>query len=55
MLYRIPLFDLNVDSREEQAVLEVLRDRWISMGPRTELFERRFGELMGTPQAVAVS
>jgi dTDP-4-amino-4,6-dideoxygalactose transaminase len=54
-MYRIPLFDLNFDAQEEQAVLEVLRDRWISMGPRTELFERRFGELMGTPQAVAVS
>jgi dTDP-4-amino-4,6-dideoxygalactose transaminase len=25
------------------------------MGPRTELFERRFGELLGTPQAIAVS
>jgi len=55
MLYRIPLFDLNVDSQEEQAILEVLRDRWISMGPKTELFERRFGDLLGTPQTIAVS
>jgi dTDP-4-amino-4,6-dideoxygalactose transaminase len=55
MLYRIPLFDLNFGTQEEQAVLEVLRDRWISMGPRTELFERRFGELLGTSQAIAVS
>ena len=55
MMYRIPLFDLNFDVQEEQAVVEVLRDRWISMGPRTELFERRFGELLGTPQAIAVS
>jgi dTDP-4-amino-4,6-dideoxygalactose transaminase len=54
-MYRIPLFDLNVDAQEEQAVLEVLRDRWISMGPRTELFERRFGELLGTSQTIAVS
>ncbi len=55
MSYRIPLFDLNFDAQEEQAVLDVLRDRWISMGPRTELFERRFEQLLGTPQAVAVS
>ena len=55
MSYRIPLFDLTVDVQEEQAVLEVLRDRWISMGPRTERFEQRFAELLGASNAVAVS
>ena len=53
--YRIPLFDLAFDDREYEAVLQTLRDRWISMGPRTEEFERRFGQLLGSPHAAAVS
>jgi dTDP-4-amino-4,6-dideoxygalactose transaminase len=53
--YRIPLFDLAFDDREYEAVLQTLRERWISMGPRTEEFERRFAELLGTPHAAAVS
>jgi dTDP-4-amino-4,6-dideoxygalactose transaminase len=53
--YRIPLFDLAFDDREYDAVLQTLRDRWISMGPRTEEFERRFAQFLDTPHAAAVS
>jgi len=53
--YRIPLFDLAFDEREYDAVLQTLRERWISMGPKTEEFERRFAEKVGAPHAVAVS
>jgi dTDP-4-amino-4,6-dideoxygalactose transaminase len=53
--YRIPLFDLAFDDREYEAVLQTLRERWISMGPRTEDFERRFAQFLGTPHAAAVS
>ena len=35
MSYSIPLFELNYDENEERAMLEVLRSRWISTGPRT--------------------
>ena len=55
MTYKIPLFDLNFNEEEENAVLEVLRSRWISSGPRTEQFELRFAGMLQSPHAVAVA
>ncbi len=55
MKYKIPLFDLNFNHREEAAVLKTLRSRWISMGPRTLEFERIFGRMIGSQYALAVS
>lgn len=40
---------------EEAAVVEVLRSGWLATGPRTEAFERRFAELVGTRCAVATN
>ena len=54
MAYSIPLFDLNYDEAEEQAVLAVLRSRWISMGERTAQLEQRFAEHVQTFHAVAL-
>jgi dTDP-4-amino-4,6-dideoxygalactose transaminase len=42
MHWRIPLADLNYDEREEQAVLEIVRSRWLTMGAVTERFESEF-------------
>ncbi len=53
--YEVPLFDLAYDEAEERAVLDVLRSRWISMGPRTRELEERFAAMLGTRHAVAVS
>lgn len=55
MAYQIPLFDLNYDAAEERAVLEVLRSKWISMGPRTAELEQAFASHTGARHAVAVS
>jgi dTDP-4-amino-4,6-dideoxygalactose transaminase len=55
MSYRIPLFDLNFDQAEEQAVLACLRSKWISTGPRTADFERTFSEMCGGAHAIALS
>lgn len=46
-MWKIPLFDLNYDQREEEAVLAVLRSRWLTMGPRTQEFEERFAAYLG--------
>ncbi|TQM47052.1 dTDP-4-amino-4,6-dideoxygalactose transaminase [Arcticibacter tournemirensis] len=54
-MYKIPLFDLNFDSREEQAVIDVLRSKWISTGPKTIEFEERFAKLLNVEHAVAVA
>ena len=55
MNYTIPLFDLNYDREEEQAVLDVLRSKWVSLGPRTEAFEQAFAARLGAQKAVALS
>jgi len=46
-MWNVPLFELNFDDREEAAVVEVLRSRWLTMGPRTEEFERKFAAALG--------
>ena len=55
MGYRIPLFELTVGPKEERALVETLRSRWISMGSRVLEFEKRFAALHGANHAVAVS
>jgi len=55
MEYKIPLFDLNFDACEEQAVLEVLRSKWISTGPKTAEFEQLFSEMLHVKNAIALT
>lgn len=55
MDWRVPLCDLAFDEREEKAVQEVVRSRWMTMGPRTEEFESAFAEFVGSRYAVACS
>lgn len=52
---RIPLSDLSYDAAEEQAVLEVLRSRWLSSGPQVEAFEKEFAAYLGCDTAFAVA
>jgi hypothetical protein len=46
MQYRIPLFELNSDENEETAVIETLRSKRISMGPKTAELEERLNEML---------
>lgn len=55
MSWRIPLFDLDYGPEEEQAVLDVLRSRWLTMGEVTQHFEQAFAAYCGVKHAVAVS
>lgn len=55
MSYKIPLFDLNFDEKEEQAVLETLKSKWISAGPKTMEFENKFSELLRVNHSLALS
>jgi len=55
MSYSIPLFELNYDENEERAMLEVLRSRWISTGPRTAELEGVFARWIGVKHAIALS
>jgi dTDP-4-amino-4,6-dideoxygalactose transaminase len=52
---RIPVFDVRLADGEVEAVADTLRSGWLTMGPRTEAFEREFANHLGVPHAVAVS
>jgi len=45
-MWKIQLFELNYDMREVEAVAEVLRSGWITMGEKTKDFEKSFGEFL---------
>jgi perosamine synthetase len=51
----VPLARPVLGEAEERAVLEVLRSRHLSLGPRVPEFERRFAARLGVPHASAVS
>ena len=55
MNYKIPLFDLNFDEAEERAVIETLRSKWISTGPKTAEFENKFSGMLQVDYAVALA
>ncbi len=55
MIYNIPLFDLNFDEKEEQAVVETLKSKWISAGPKTGDLEEKMANLLNCKFALAVS
>ncbi len=55
MNYKIPLFDLNFDAEEEQAVTDTLRSKWISTGPKTIEFENKFSSLLNVKYSIALS
>jgi len=44
-----------ISEAEIEAVTEVLKSGWLSTGPKTEEFEKRFAEYIGVKHALAVS
>src|SRR5512134_2616336 len=55
MDWRVPLSDIDFDEREEQAVLDVVRSRWLTMGAVTQQFEQEFAAYAGAKHAIAVT
>ena len=53
--WRVPLFDLDYGVQEREAVLEVLKRRWLTMGAVTGEFEESFARYMDVTHAVAAS
>ena len=51
----VPLFDIRLSDEEIGAVEAALRSGWLTMGPRTEAFERTFADHLGVRHAVLVS
>ncbi len=53
--WRVPLTDIAVPEQDVQAVLDCLESGWLTMGPRTDAFERALENYVGTPHAVTVA
>ena len=51
----VPLSLPDIGEREREAVDEVLRSRWLSMGPVVAAFENKIAEYVGVRQAVAIN
>lgn len=45
--WKTQLFELNYDERELRAAAEVIQSGWITMGEKTQSFERAFAEFLG--------
>ena len=54
-LPEIPFTDLRLQPQDVEAVADTLRSGWLTMGPRTEAFERAFAEQLDCKHALAVS
>ncbi len=52
---RIKMFEPQIGSEEINAVVDVLKSRWLAHGPVVEAFEREFAEYIGVRYAAAVS
>ena len=55
MEWRVPLADVKLGIEEENAVLEVLRSGWLTMGPVTQAFEEELAAFVGAKHAFAVN
>ena len=55
MSWKVPLSDLDFGEEEEQAVMGVLKSKWLTMGEVTQAFEREFEAYLGARHALAVS
>ena len=55
MEWRVPLADVKLGIEEENAVLEVLRSGWLTMGAVTQAFEQELAAFVGAKYAFAVN
>lgn len=54
-MYKIPLFDLNYDEREQKAVAETIASKWISSGPKCMELEEKFRKALNVSYSYAVA
>jgi len=55
MAWRIPLSDIEFGPEEEQAVLDVVHSRWLTMGAATQEFEKEYSAYLQCKHALAVA
>ena len=55
MEWKVTLSDIDLGDGEIKAVVEVLKSKWLSMGPVTQKFEQEFAKYLNVKHAFAVS
>ncbi|MBW2045275.1 MAG: DegT/DnrJ/EryC1/StrS family aminotransferase [Deltaproteobacteria bacterium] len=55
MKWKVSLADIDLGQDEINAVVKVLKSKWLTMGPITEKFEKEFAKHLGIRYAFAVS
>lgn len=55
MEYKIPLFKLNFDEQEIQAVTDTIKSKWVSTGPKCEELEQIFIDQFNVKNAISMS
>ena len=55
MIRKIPLSSPMIEQDDIQAVVDVLKTRWLSLGPKVMEFEEKFAKYIGCKYAVAVN
>ena len=55
MSLQVPLFDTDFGTAEVEAVADVVRSGWLTMGDTVRQFEQRFAAFIGVDHAVAVA
>src|SRR6476620_2115843 len=51
----LPFHVPSIDDTDVQGVVETLRSGWLTTGPKTKQFEKRFADCVGAKHAVAVN
>ncbi len=55
MHWKVLLSDIDISAAELKAIRQVLKSRWLSLGPVTAEFEKSFAKFAGVKHALAVS
>ncbi|MBU8772083.1 DegT/DnrJ/EryC1/StrS family aminotransferase [Cytobacillus oceanisediminis] len=55
MNWKIPLYNLNIDDKEIDAINKVINSNWLSMGMETKKFEQEFATKLGIPEDCSVA
>ncbi len=53
--WKVPLSDIDLSREEIEALVGVLKTRWLTMGPLTKKFETAFAQFLGVKYAFAVA